>query len=69
MPGIDGYEVCKLIKSDPFTRHIRVIAITGFHTEENITRIMGAGAEACLQKPINRHELLETVGLDRYIRI
>lgn len=69
MPGIDGYEVCRLIKSQPATRHIRIIAITGFHTEDNIKRIIEAGAETCLAKPIDRHTLLETVGLNKYVRL
>ena len=69
MPGIDGYEVCRLIKAHPATRHIRVIAITGFYTEENIERIIAAGAEACLSKPIDRSALLESVGLDKYVRL
>ncbi len=69
MPGIDGYEVCRLIKSQPETRHIRVIAITGFYTEENVKRILDAGAEECLQKPINRVALLAAVGLDKYVRL
>lgn len=69
MPGIDGYEVCRLIKSHSDTRHIRVIAITGFHTEENIKRITDAGAEVCLSKPIDRNALLEAVGLNKYVRL
>lgn len=69
MPGIDGYEVCRLIKSHPATRHIRIIAITGFYTEENIERIIDAGAEACLSKPIDRSALLEAVGLNKYVRL
>ncbi|MDH5646490.1 MAG: response regulator [Candidatus Heimdallarchaeota archaeon] len=69
MPGIDGYEVCHLIKSHPATRHIRVIAITGFHTEENINRITEAGAELCLPKPIDRTALLAAVGLNKYVRL
>jgi excisionase family DNA binding protein len=57
MPGIDGYQVCEQIKSNPNTRHIRVIAMTGFSSEDNIERIKNAGAEYCLQKPISKTEL------------
>ena len=66
MPGIDGYEVCTAIKSHAETRHIRVIAMTGFYSPANIDRIIGAGAEACLAKPIARSTLLEKLDLNRY---
>ena len=69
MSGIDGYEVCQLLKSDPATRHIRIIAITGMYTEENIKRITAAGAELCLAKPIDRDALLKAVDLNKYIRL
>lgn len=69
MPGLDGYEVCRQIKSHPATRHIRVIAITGFFSGENIKRITDAGAETCLQKPIDRDALLAAVGLNKYVRL
>lgn len=65
MPGMDGFEVCRSLKDDPSTRTIRVIAMTGFGTDENIERIMHAGAEACLAKPIDRDVLIEALGIDK----
>lgn len=61
MPGIDGFEVCKRIKENPRTSHIKVLAITGYDTEENRDQIMEAGADGYLTKPINRDRLLEEV--------
>lgn len=61
MPGMDGFEVCRTLKQDPSTRHIRVLAMTGYPTSENIERIMNAGAEVCLEKPIDTARLLELV--------
>lgn len=61
MPGMDGFEVCRALKQDPSTRHIRVLAMTGYPTSENIERIMNAGAEVCLEKPIDTSRLLELV--------
>jgi len=58
MPGLDGFEVCRRIKNDPATAQIRVIAMTGYPTEENIQRILSAGAEACLAKPVDHSALL-----------
>jgi len=59
MPGIDGYEVCKLIKSDGATKHIHVLAMTAFPTEENQEKIIGCGAKVCMSKPLDL-ELLMT---------
>lgn len=62
MDGLDGFEVCRRLKSDPLTRSIRVIAITGRRTAEIAERIVGLGAEACLAKPVDKQALLEAIG-------
>jgi excisionase family DNA binding protein len=59
MPGIDGFSVCQRIKGDPVTSNIRVIAMTGYTDLENVQRIMQAGAEQCLKKPISRQSINE----------
>lgn len=64
MPGLNGFEVCRLLKADPKTRAVRVIAMTGYPTPENIEQIQNAGAEVCLSKPINTQVLLEHLGLN-----
>ena len=63
MPGLDGYSVCEKIKADPATASIRVIAITGNASIENVRRILSLGAEKCLQKPLDEDELLQVLGL------
>ena len=63
MPGIDGVAVCQQIKNNPENAAIRIIAMTGFHTPENEQRILNAGAEVCLKKPIDKQLLLELTGL------
>lgn len=63
MPGMDGFAVCRALKQDPATRHIRVLAMTGYPTAENIESIMDAGAEVCLEKPIDTDQLLELLRL------
>jgi len=59
MPGMDGFSVCQRIKDNPATRHIRVIAMTGYTDLENVQRILQAGAEQCLKKPISRSSISE----------
>ena len=61
MPGMDGFEVCERIKKNPRTSHIKVLAITGYDDEENRARIMKAGADGYMAKPIERESLLEEV--------
>ena len=64
MPGLDGFGVCRQIKSDPMTQHIRVIAMTGYFTLENELKIRKAGAEVCLSKPFDKKVLFQAMGLD-----
>lgn len=63
MPGLDGYEVCQRIKDNPLTRHIRVIAMTGYASGPNVERIVAAGAEECLSKPIETATLISVIGI------
>ncbi|MBL4775982.1 MAG: response regulator [Mariprofundus sp.] len=63
MPEFDGYQVCELIKSEPSRKAIRVIAMTGFPSPKNIEKILAAGAEACLDKPIDNDLLLEILAV------
>jgi len=63
MPGIDGFEVCRRLRARPTLNHIRIVAVTGFASPENIDRILAAGADACLAKPIDTERLLAELGL------
>ncbi len=63
MPGLDGFEVCRIIKQNPLSCDIRVIAMTGHASAEHKHRIVEAGAEVCLAKPIDTELLLQTLEL------
>ena len=65
LPRIDGFEVCRYLKSRRGTSEVHVIAVTGYGTEETLQRIRQAGADAILLKPIDVNELLITI--DRII--
>jgi CheY-like chemotaxis protein len=62
MPGMDGIEVCRELKADKATRHVRVLAMTGYPSEANQSAILGAGAEVCLAEPIDHDRLLSPLG-------
>jgi excisionase family DNA binding protein len=61
MPGMDGFEVCKLIKGQEDTRKTSVLAITAFPSVENEQRIRECGADGFFPKPLNMDELLAAV--------
>lgn len=64
MPGMDGYEVCKHIQAKAEIDRPRVIAMTAFPSESNVQRIIEAGAEQCLAKPLDVDNLFHALGLD-----
>jgi len=61
LPGIDGFKVCKNIKMDKRTKHIKVLAITGFDTPENRKKILSVGANDYLPKPLEVNDLLARI--------
>ncbi len=69
MPKMDGYEVCKVLKSDERTRHIPVIILTAMETDAK-SRVGGLelGADAFLSKPIDEAELAAQVKVMLRIR-
>ncbi len=64
MPELDGFAVCRQIKADPDTSDIRVIAMTGHPNPENEQRILEAGAELCIAKPLDTKFLLGLLKAD-----
>lgn len=64
MPGMNGFETCRRLKQDPATKGIRVVAMTGYPSPENVEKIIQTGAEACLVKPIVRNQLIDALGFD-----
>jgi len=61
MPGRSGYELCRQLKSNPTTRLIPFVLITGLSDRENKVRGIEAGADDFLNKPIFPAELFARV--------
>jgi len=61
MPGMDGYEVCRLIKTQESTRQADVLAMTAYPSPKNVQKIIDCGARICLAKPLNMEALLAEV--------
>jgi CheY-like chemotaxis protein len=60
MPGLDGCEVCRRIKSQPETRGIPVLLVSGCGRTAELAR--SAGADGFLDKPFLLGDLLGQVG-------
>lgn len=57
MPGMDGLEVCRQVRSNEIINHIPIIVVTAKITEEERIEGIAAGADAYLSKPFNADEL------------
>lgn len=57
LPGMDGLELARRIKSDPSTRDIVIIAITGYPDRFSRQEALSAGCDAYLVKPIDTNAL------------
>ena len=64
MPGMDGVAVCRNLKNDPQSEHIRVVGMTGFHSPELEVRMLDAGAEVLLKKPFGNDEVVTACGFE-----
>jgi CheY-like chemotaxis protein len=53
MPGLDGYETCRLMKADPATAHVPVVFLTAKTQRDEVARALALGATACLTKPFD----------------
>ncbi|WP_043319314.1 response regulator transcription factor [Microbulbifer sp. HZ11] len=58
MPGLDGFETCRLLKADPALASIPVIFMTGLTDSADIVRGLESGGVDYLTKPIQPSELL-----------
>ncbi len=63
MPKLDGYETCKILKSDPATRNIPVILLSA--KGRNVDQKMGyqVGADDYITKPFSPRKLVERINM------
>jgi len=61
LPVIDGYRVCKMIKSDKASRNVAIVMLTS--KDSTFDRVKGimAGTDVYLTKPLARTELLKAI--------
>ena len=61
LPVMDGYELAALLRAQPGASHCRLIALTGYGQDNDLSRSERAGFEAHLVKPVDTARLLALV--------
>jgi len=65
MPGMDGYEVARRVRSGPRGNDIKLIALTGWGNDEDRRRSREAGIDHHLVKPVDLHVLEDVLAARR----
>ena len=61
MPGMDGMTASDILKSDPATSGLKIVALTSFAMQGDKEKFLAAGFDGYLAKPINTRELPDLV--------
>jgi two-component system cell cycle response regulator DivK len=61
LPAMDGTEALRLLRDDPITRGIPVVAVTAFAMKDDRERALRAGFDSYLEKPINVRSFPELI--------
>ncbi len=61
MPGMDGFEVCRRLRSEMRTAFVPVLMLTAHDSEDDVARGFGVGADDYMVKPFRREGLLARV--------
>jgi PAS domain S-box-containing protein len=59
MPGLNGYEVVRRLRSVPALEGVRIAAVTGYASEDDRQRALEAGFDVHLTKPVSYEQLLQ----------
>ncbi|GEK08381.1 hypothetical protein PPEP_a1240 [Pseudoalteromonas peptidolytica F12-50-A1] len=61
MPGLDGYDTCRMLKNTPETKNIPVLMVSGLESEKEQKAGFDAGCDAYVVKPFSMQSLLEKI--------
>jgi two-component system cell cycle response regulator DivK len=61
LPGMDGFAALRLLRAMPETARVPVVAVTASVMKEERERVLAAGFDGYIEKPIDIHELLVRV--------
>jgi putative two-component system response regulator len=68
MPGLSGYDVCKILKDDPATQHIPIIFLTAMTASEEERKGLEMGAVDFITKPVNPPIMLARVSTQLQVK-
>jgi AraC-like DNA-binding protein len=61
LPGVSGYEICKLLKANEITSHIPIILLTAKVDQKSKIEGFESGADAYISKPFDKSELIARI--------
>lgn len=61
LPDIDGFDVARVIKSDPCTRNIVIVAVTSYAMSGDRERALLSGCDLYMSKPIDTRSFPELI--------
>jgi two-component system, OmpR family, alkaline phosphatase synthesis response regulator PhoP len=61
LPKLDGYKVCKSVKSDPAMSHTKILMVSGMVQNSDLLKAQEAGADCYITKPFTLTALVEKV--------
>ena len=61
MPGMDGYEVCRQIRREPWVQSMLIVALTGWGDDSDRRRSMEAGFDHHFVKPLDTNALIRRI--------
>ncbi len=61
LPGMDGYELCQMIRQNPDWKGIKIIFLTALSREADMAKGMALDADAYIAKPFSNKEVVEKV--------
>jgi CheY-like chemotaxis protein len=61
MPGMDGYEVCRVLRHGKKTRRIPIVMLTACNDVSLNRKAFAAGAQMCVTKPFRREALVTAI--------
>ncbi|MFA6093540.1 MAG: response regulator [Elusimicrobiota bacterium] len=69
LPRVNGYEICRQLRTGPKTSSMKIIMVTGFGTMGNVERAFACGATDYLIKPFDGERLIKKIEkvLDRSV--
>jgi len=61
LPGMNGYDMCRRLRSDPLLKAVPIVAATGWCTPQHMQKAVDAGCDVVLCKPCPPDEIVAAI--------